>query len=328
MNKFYTSENGQLAPDSGLKEKNSPISFRMRNFPDSIRTAIDAPLINEEESKIEVHTNRQIDPLANLYRYYQKMCHDSTDLNPIEAIKYFLDNREYVGIKLSLKSIEALSINNDSFCCSIIPLLIDFLQDSPVESYFSEFMQALISVSHCASSEIAEILLKNNSLDLAKRVKDRTYREQVLSLLAVLSKHGNVFEKEYLEEIKKHINYPGKAPLVTSIVWPCLVCVENFLSQKESKAYCFFKEIENTSSLIARLCHSVILYDENQDSDLVLMVLRVLLNVINDLDHNLSPAYQFQTQFLASLDSLKKSKDPSIVKISDKIRSLYNSKNT
>ncbi|OHT00115.1 hypothetical protein TRFO_08101 [Tritrichomonas foetus] len=321
-----------------------PMPMMFTPHPGSFDDPLGSPLINTAHSIAYAFSSSNIDPFSNLIRLLHQNSNDSNELffqltqslafnaKPVDFLPILLkllDNNSKNPQPnflrhLAIKSIIALSVNNPEFCKAVLDE-VDFLITLSSEQdneFLEDILQIYQTVCDYANLEQAKKIVDNiNERDLIKYVptsEDKNKRSpygldpiriKVHSVLAILSKYGEVFTQPLVQEIRKKCNYPGnsnkKDSLVSEIILPSIICIDQFLKQPDTEAYKWL--FEEKEILIGKLTLAVIGCEKNQDNELRVMVLKVFLEVLDEFcnDDNASPSMNFMFQLTSTLISME-----------------------
>ena len=321
-----------------------PIAFKPN--PTAIEHPFDFPLINTAHSVAYAFSNSTIDPFSNLIR----LLHQNSDIisnlffpltqalafnaRPVEFYPILIELLETKEPQitptirhLTLQSLTILSINDSELCRKLLEHIPTFINCSQESDYLLEVFDLFISIGEYAEENDAKKIIDEIYKKKYYTHLNRALRAPAYSIFAVLSKHGNIFPNEVVDEIQKKICYPGgnNKELAREIVYPCLVCLDSFLKQSESLAYSVIKSIKN---LHQRIALTVILCEHRSDPEFQLMILKVFLEICNEFQIDELTTIPQYFNVASVLIYLQNFAAPPVRKMADMIIKHFNIENT
>ncbi|EAY01916.1 hypothetical protein TVAG_068820 [Trichomonas vaginalis G3] len=301
---------------------------------------LNRPLINTSNSIAYSLSNSIIDPFSNLIRHLhishetskvfhqiaQNLATNTPATNFIPILFQLIDekNGNVQCRLLALQSLRVLSINDEQFCKEVLNYdkfnsILVYLKDP---QFMIEILQLLTTICQYADESKAERI--KNSLDSITQETREQIEEHVVALYAILSKYATIFSDDNVKKIKKHINYPGKPPLNAAIVWSCLECIDNFLACPSSGAYNALKNDKDT--LLGKLAHAIICVEKNEDPNLLMMIMKVLLESIDEfnMDDIADTLKEFRLQLVSRLINMQNCDDPALKQMAETVLKRLN----
>lgn len=285
------------------------------------------PLINTAHSVSYALSSSTVDPFSNLIKclqqssseyFFQLTQYLAFNRNPVEFIellKKLISNTQLSYPRhLAIKSIIALSINNQEFCEAILKNIEYFIKISTDENeeFLDDILQLYQTICDFANHEQAELILENiNQRALMHHKNDENagadpIRIKVYPVLALLARYGDLFKKQMVDEIIAKSNYPGEGYLSRDIMWPALICIHKFLSQPETEAYSTLKSA--IKILYGKMALNVITCEKDKNDELRVFVLKIFLELLDEFYDDCSrenATKPFMFQIKSALISMK-----------------------
>ena len=327
-------EPAEPAASASTRSQMSSTPTFLLNHQSLIDDPLNAPLINTSHSIAYALSNSVIDPFSNLIRHLhqsnesdkaiffqltQNLATNARADNFIPILfQLFEHPQNTVCSVLALQSLRVLSINDRKFCKKVLKRLETIL-DKFKDNFIIEILQLFITIGQYATEEHAGLILSAIKEKINVSSVDTTLNKHIFPVFAVLSQYGDKFPEEFVLHIKKLLNFPGRPPLNAEIVWPCLICIDNFLAQPQTQAYRILeREKEN---LLGKLAHATICIEKNNDPDLFMMILKLFLETIDEfkMEKSTNTLKEFHLQLVSSLITLKKSEDDGLSNMADTV---------
>ncbi|KAK8834309.1 hypothetical protein M9Y10_021772 [Tritrichomonas musculus] len=303
-------------------------------YPGSINDPLGMPLIDTAHSIAYTFSSSNIDPFSNLIRLLHQNLNDGNSLfnqitqslafnaKPVEFFPLLLQlinykqNHPAFLRHLAIKSVIALSVNNPELCRAVLDnvkffieiskenndeFLDDVLQLYQVVCDYATNNDALAIISDISSRKLIHHLISDEEKKAFPSVHD-PIRVKVYSILALLAHYGDAFTDSIVDEIIKKSNFPGKGHLSRQIMWPAIVCIDQFLKQPNTRAY---KKLQDSKEMLyAKLGLDVIACEKDKDDELRILVLKIFLEILDEFyEESINPFFLFQIE--TSLISMK-----------------------
>lgn len=304
-------------------------------YPGSMSDPLGMPLINTAHSIAYTFSSSNIDPFSNLIRLLHQNLNDGNSLfnqltqslafnaKPVEFLPLLLQlinpqqNQPTFLRHLAIKSIIVLSINNPELSRAILDNVDFFIEISKENNneFLDDVLQLYQAVCDFATHDDAAIIISDidsRSLihhTLTTEEKNANpavidpIRVKIYSILALLARYGDLFTDDIVKEIMKKSNFPGKGQLSREIMWPSIVCIDQFLKQPTTRAYEILKDPKDIS-LYGKLALDVIACEKDTDDELRILVLKIFLEVLDEFYDENTPI-NFFFQIKTSLISMK-----------------------
>lgn len=304
-------------------------------YPGSMSDPLGMPLINTAHSIAYTFSPSNIDPFSNLIRLLHQNLNDGNALfnqltqslafnaKPVEFLPLLLQlinpkqNQPTFLRHLAIKSIIVLSINNPELCRAILDNIEFFIEISKENNnkFLDDILQLYQAVCDFATHEDAVTIISDidsrglihHTLTTEEKNANPTVidpiRVKVYSILALLAHYGDIFTDDIVKEIMKKSNFPGKGQLSREIMWPAIVCIDQFLKQPSTRAYEILKDPKE-NSLYGRLALDVIACEKDKDDELRILVMKIFLEVLDEFFEEVTPP-NFLFQIKTSLISMK-----------------------
>lgn len=299
-------------------------------YPGSMSDPLGMPLINTAHSIAYTFSPSSIDPFSNLIRLLHQNLNDGNALynqltqslafnaKPVEFLPLLLQlinpkkNQPTFLRHLTIKSIIVLSINNPELCRAILDNVEFFIEISKENNneFLDDILQLYQSVCDFATHEDAAAIIQD--IDSRALIHHKSsnpslidpIRVKVYSILALLAHYGDIFTDDIVKEIVKKSNFPGKGQLSRDIMWPSIVCIDQFLKQPNTRAYEILKDPKE-KILYGKLALDVIACEKDKDDELRILVLKIFLEVLDEFYDENIPNNYFLFQIKTSLISMK-----------------------